>query len=249
MIYARICVLMDLNNPLLAKISLKIETDKWEQMVDYENIPFCCRIYHEYGHLVKDCTAKMPKSKEGKKNKDKFVTPKKKQVTKQSRKEHAGINTSNKYTCLQVDNEEEKVEDLMESQIPETQLDKPTTVVTSQPMDIQHQLVIFQANPNNANAQRELKNYQRKTKFNDKFQEQNQDPKEMENLGKALIIRKNNKSYQEEQSLGVEQEQHKKFKVDANIKMGRKSNQLKIQQEGQKLSDSGTIRDLSQYLQ
>ncbi|KAH9327048.1 hypothetical protein KI387_007226 [Taxus chinensis] len=108
MIYARICVLMDLNNPLPAKISLEIETDKWEQMVDYENIPFRCRICHEYGHLVKDCTAKMPESKEGEKNKDGFVTPKKKQVTKLSEKEHAGISNSNRYASLQVENEEEK---------------------------------------------------------------------------------------------------------------------------------------------
>ncbi|KAH9290438.1 hypothetical protein KI387_034555, partial [Taxus chinensis] len=55
--------------------------------------------------------------------------------------------------------------------------------------------------------------------------EQNQDPKAMDNLGKALIIRENNKSYQEEQSLGMEQDQHKKFKSvwgDLSIKLVRR---------------------------
>ncbi|KAH9303625.1 hypothetical protein KI387_008029 [Taxus chinensis] len=146
-----------------AKISLEIETEKWEQMVDYENIPFRCRICREYGDLVKDCIANMPVSKEGEKTKDEFITPKKKQVIKKFEKEQAGISNSNRYASLQEENEEEKVEDMMESQVPETQLDKPTTTaVILQSMDIQNQMVVFQANPNNDKAQPGLKSYQRK---------------------------------------------------------------------------------------
>ncbi|KAH9298772.1 hypothetical protein KI387_030454, partial [Taxus chinensis] len=167
MIYARICVLMDLNNPLPAKILLVIDKEEWEQILDYENIPFRCHLCHEYGHLVKDYPAKMPESKEAGKNKEEFVISKKKQVTKKYGKDQLEICNSNRYASLQEETEEQ-LEDLVESQVPETQLDKPIYEANKQKMDTQNQLVVFQGHPQNNVDQNRIKSYQRKTKFNEK---------------------------------------------------------------------------------
>ncbi|KAH9306534.1 hypothetical protein KI387_010938 [Taxus chinensis] len=59
MVYGRMCVYTDMNQPLPAKIMLEAGEDKWEHQIDYENIPFRCRFCHEYGHLFKDCPQRM----------------------------------------------------------------------------------------------------------------------------------------------------------------------------------------------
>ncbi|KAH9304260.1 hypothetical protein KI387_008664, partial [Taxus chinensis] len=82
MSYARICVLMDLNQSLPQKISLAVEDETWEQVLDYENIPFRCRSCHEYGHLVKDCPLKIPDTTVEGRKQEKFIKPKGKNTAK-----------------------------------------------------------------------------------------------------------------------------------------------------------------------
>ena len=53
--YARICVEVDLNNPLPDSIEICMGTSSWIQQLDYETLPFRCRICHEYGHLQRKC--------------------------------------------------------------------------------------------------------------------------------------------------------------------------------------------------
>ena len=50
--YSCICVYMDLSKDLPEAVSLNWEDEEWiEQILDYEQLPFQCRIYHEYGHF------------------------------------------------------------------------------------------------------------------------------------------------------------------------------------------------------
>jgi len=53
--YARICVYMDLKQPLPDSVSLFHEDSEWVQVIDYEHVPFRCRKCHEIGHLFRDC--------------------------------------------------------------------------------------------------------------------------------------------------------------------------------------------------
>lgn len=51
--YARICVYMNIAEPLPEHIELEYHDSVWQQPLDYEHIPFRCRRCHEYGHLVR----------------------------------------------------------------------------------------------------------------------------------------------------------------------------------------------------
>ena len=52
MTYAPICVYMDLSKDLPEAVSLNWEDEEWiQQIIDYEQLPFQCRISHEYGHF------------------------------------------------------------------------------------------------------------------------------------------------------------------------------------------------------
>ena len=42
---------MDLSRELPEAISLNWEDEEWIQPIDYEQLPFRCRLCHEYGHL------------------------------------------------------------------------------------------------------------------------------------------------------------------------------------------------------
>jgi len=53
--YARICVYMNLANPIPNTIELEYHEDVWQQNIDYEHIPFRCRSCHVHGHLAKEC--------------------------------------------------------------------------------------------------------------------------------------------------------------------------------------------------
>ncbi|XP_059076623.1 uncharacterized protein LOC131875916 [Cryptomeria japonica] len=53
--YARICVEIDLNNPLPDSLEFFIGSASWIQPLDYESLPFRCRFCHEYGHLQRQC--------------------------------------------------------------------------------------------------------------------------------------------------------------------------------------------------
>jgi len=53
--YARICVYMDLSKELPEAIRLNWEDEEWIQPLDYEQLPFRCRLCHDYGHLGRNC--------------------------------------------------------------------------------------------------------------------------------------------------------------------------------------------------
>ncbi|XP_057862719.1 uncharacterized protein LOC131071037 [Cryptomeria japonica] len=53
--FARICVEVDLNNPLPDSMEIRMGSSSWIQQLDYETLPFRCRICHEYGHLHCKC--------------------------------------------------------------------------------------------------------------------------------------------------------------------------------------------------
>lgn len=50
-----ICVEIDLNNPLPDPMEICLGSSSWVQQLDYESLPFRCRIFHEYGHLQRQC--------------------------------------------------------------------------------------------------------------------------------------------------------------------------------------------------
>jgi len=52
---ARILVSLDLSKGLAKKINLQYKDYVFEQILDYEHLPFRCHRCHEYGHLAKDC--------------------------------------------------------------------------------------------------------------------------------------------------------------------------------------------------
>eukprot|EP00253_Pinus_taeda_P012662 PITA_12662 len=53
--YARVCVYMNITEPLPEFIELEYHDEVWQQPVDYEHIPFWCRRCHEYGHVYRQC--------------------------------------------------------------------------------------------------------------------------------------------------------------------------------------------------
>lgn len=61
--YARICVQLDLLKLLPAQIRLHLPKDDldYEQNLDYENVPFRCRICSKYSHLTHGYLATPPK--------------------------------------------------------------------------------------------------------------------------------------------------------------------------------------------
>lgn len=46
---------IDLSQPFLDSIDMTIGSSSWTQPLDYETLPFRCRLCHEYGHLLKRC--------------------------------------------------------------------------------------------------------------------------------------------------------------------------------------------------
>ena len=59
MTFARICVEIDLSRPLPDAVEMCVGSHSWMQQLDYETLPFRCRLCHEYGHLLRRC----PKAK------------------------------------------------------------------------------------------------------------------------------------------------------------------------------------------
>ncbi|XP_059070302.1 uncharacterized protein LOC131859988 [Cryptomeria japonica] len=53
--YACICVEIDLNNPLPESLEIYLGSSSWVQSLDYESMPFRCRVCHEYGHIQWQC--------------------------------------------------------------------------------------------------------------------------------------------------------------------------------------------------
>jgi hypothetical protein len=59
MTFARICVEIDLSRPIPDAVEMCAGSHSWMQQLDYETLPFRCRLCHEYGHLLRRC----PKAK------------------------------------------------------------------------------------------------------------------------------------------------------------------------------------------
>lgn len=53
---ARICIEVDLGKGLPEAIKLKVDDWSHIQQLDYEQIPFKCKVCHEYGHFANRCT-------------------------------------------------------------------------------------------------------------------------------------------------------------------------------------------------
>ena len=60
MTFARICVELDLSRPLPDAIEMHAGSHSWVQQLDYETLPFRCRLCHEYGHLLRRCPKAKP---------------------------------------------------------------------------------------------------------------------------------------------------------------------------------------------
>ena len=55
MTFAHICVELDLSRPLPDVVEMCVSSHSWMQQLDYETLPFRCRLCHEYGHLLRRC--------------------------------------------------------------------------------------------------------------------------------------------------------------------------------------------------
>jgi len=53
---ARICVEVDLGKGLPEAIKIKVDQWTYIQQLDYEQLPFKCKVCHEYGHFVNRCS-------------------------------------------------------------------------------------------------------------------------------------------------------------------------------------------------
>ncbi|KAH9294216.1 hypothetical protein KI387_040577, partial [Taxus chinensis] len=121
MVYARMCVYMDINQPLPAKIMLEIGEDKWEQQIDYENIPFRCRFCYKYGHLVKDCPQRMKEQNQEQPSSDDFIVPPKRKTVKEKNTGKTQQHSTNRFAALQSDETKVDMEEEQETQVLETQ--------------------------------------------------------------------------------------------------------------------------------
>ena len=64
--YARICLYLDISKDLPNGIELSWDDEEWFQEIDYEQIPFECRCFHEHGNIYHD----FPQNKKPRGNKD-----------------------------------------------------------------------------------------------------------------------------------------------------------------------------------
>jgi len=51
---------VDLEKGLLEAIRLTLDNWSYIQLVDYEQFPFKCKIFHEYGHFARSFPKKIP---------------------------------------------------------------------------------------------------------------------------------------------------------------------------------------------
>jgi len=69
---------MDVFGALPEVVKLEFHDEFWLQQMDYEQIPFRCRICHEHGHLIRECPLRkmeQQKKETDRKDADGFVIP------------------------------------------------------------------------------------------------------------------------------------------------------------------------------
>jgi hypothetical protein len=88
---------MDVSGALPEVICLEFKDEEWIQNINYEQIPFRCRRFHEHGHLFREIPLNKKKEMENSKpqqDEDGFVKPKpRSRANKRQRKSRAGTNT------------------------------------------------------------------------------------------------------------------------------------------------------------
>lgn len=124
--YARLCVYMNIAEPLPEYMELEYHDEIWQQPIDYEHIPFRCRRCHEYGHLYKQCPInkeeEIIRQQEAEKRKAGRTEEEEKGFQQVNRRKKSGnkgikiqtqtkpvdIESHNKFKTLQQDNEEKE---------------------------------------------------------------------------------------------------------------------------------------------
>jgi hypothetical protein len=69
---------MDVSGALPEEVCLEFRDEEWIQSINYEQIPFKCRRFHEHGHLLRECSLiKKIEQEKTKQNQDEkgFVRP------------------------------------------------------------------------------------------------------------------------------------------------------------------------------
>jgi len=117
---ARICVYMNLENPIPDTIELEYHEEVWQQNIDFKHIPFRCRRCHTHGHLAKECPItreeeenREPPKKKREPDQEDFqeVRNKRKTNKEHPQKDRKGKQTNavkpNSFAILQVEEDEE----------------------------------------------------------------------------------------------------------------------------------------------
>ena len=129
---ARICVEVDLEKALTEAINISIDGWNHLQTMDYEQIPFKCKYFHEYGHFTKSCPEKQEKSNpEGLQEEGWNVASGKKTVkTIAAKQPHilAKSASENRYDALQTEEQEIETPEENAEEAPHQEQETPTEV-------------------------------------------------------------------------------------------------------------------------
>lgn len=95
--YARLCVYMNIAEPLPEYIELEYHDEVWQQPIDYEHIPFRCRRCHEYGHLYRQCPLNKEDNQDGGQGNRKSEEKREEEFQEVVRKKRQGKEPTEKY--------------------------------------------------------------------------------------------------------------------------------------------------------
>lgn len=104
--FARICVYLNVSRDLPEAVNLTWLDEVWRQTLDYENLPFRCKICHEHGHLLRNCPKNLkdsgsdPKSKTDGEGYTKVTGKKKATRINQGKASHPQPEQKNSFAAL-----------------------------------------------------------------------------------------------------------------------------------------------------